>query len=232
MVVTNHREVSSGYYRNNLYVLLGLATLAAVVAWQWPHVAGNYHLAAVAAVLSYAGTVAWMYERPAAGRLLLVLVGACNLVAAAMTASTSDATITNAGRPWVEPIASGLVLGTVMAAMLLGHWYLNSPGMKIGPLKRLVVLVGASVLLRTVVSTVTVVQAQLLPKSALAATLLGLHVTGSLLGTGIVAYLAYRTLLIPNTQSATGILYVGVISSFAGELAWRLLCEPVHLGLY
>jgi hypothetical protein len=35
--------------------------------------------------------------------------------------------------------------------------------------------------------------------------------------------MTWKTLEIPNTQSATGILYVGVIGAFLGELAGLLL---------
>jgi hypothetical protein len=35
--------------------------------------------------------------------------------------------------------------------------------------------------------------------------------------------MAWKTLKIPNTQSATGILYVGVIGTFLGELTAMLL---------
>jgi hypothetical protein len=35
--------------------------------------------------------------------------------------------------------------------------------------------------------------------------------------------MAWRTLEVPNTQSATGILYVAVIGVFVGELAAALL---------
>ena len=53
---------------------------------------------------------------------------------------------------WLDPVSGGLVLGTTMAAMLLGHWYLNSPGMKLQPLGRLIGLLAAAVLLRAVLS--------------------------------------------------------------------------------
>jgi hypothetical protein len=42
---------------------------------------------------------------------------------------------------------------------------------------------------------------------------------------GVLAllWMAWRTLEVPNTQSATGILYVAVIGVFVGELAAALL---------
>ena len=36
MAVTSPKRVTSGYFRNHLYVLLGLNVLAALVAWQAP----------------------------------------------------------------------------------------------------------------------------------------------------------------------------------------------------
>ncbi len=44
-----------------------------------------------------------------------------------------------------------------------------------------------------------------------------------LLGTATMALLAWNTLKVPNTQSATGILYAGVILAFLGELVSQLL---------
>ena len=40
---------------------------------------------------------------------------------------------------------------------------------------------------------------------------------------GAAALAAWHTLKLPNTQSATGILYVGVIGTFLGELMSLLL---------
>ena len=44
-----------------------------------------------------------------------------------------------------------------------------------------------------------------------------------LVGTLILAVMTWETLKIPNTQSATGILYVAVICVFLGELTAQLL---------
>ena len=44
-----------------------------------------------------------------------------------------------------------------------------------------------------------------------------------LVGIFVVTIMVYKTLEIPNTQSATGLLYVGVIFVFLGELSSQLL---------
>ena len=46
-----------------------------------------------------------------------------------------------------------------------------------------------------------------------------------------MSYMTWETLKIPNTQSATGILYVGVIFVFIGELASRLLSVQMPFPL-
>src|SRR6185436_1270458 len=51
-----------------------------------------------------------------------------------------------------DRVTGGLVLGLVTTAMLLGHWYLNTPTMKLEPLKRLIVLLVAAVAVRALVS--------------------------------------------------------------------------------
>jgi hypothetical protein len=44
-----------------------------------------------------------------------------------------------------------------------------------------------------------------------------------LIGVAVMAWMAWQTLKIPNTQSATGILYVAVIGTFVGETMSLLL---------
>ena len=52
---------------------------------------------------------------------------------------------------------------------------------------------------------------------------LALRWLSGLAGVLVVAWLTWQTLKIPNTQSATGILYAGVILAFIGELTSQLL---------
>ncbi|MEK6234125.1 MAG: hypothetical protein N2C14_05405, partial [Planctomycetales bacterium] len=44
-----------------------------------------------------------------------------------------------------------------------------------------------------------------------------------LVGTAVLLVLTWIIIKIPNTQSATGVLYVGVIFTFLGELTSQLL---------
>lgn len=216
MAVTSPQLVSSGYFRNHLYVTLGLSTLAALVAMNSSTLAAS--LAAAAAVLSYIGSACWLYEAKRAGVVALWLVAACSLAAA----------LVGVGPGLLLPasvVTSGLVLGLTMAAMLLGHWYLNSPGMELAPLRRLLVLMAVAVVARIVVCAVGLVgHLQGVEQASYSWWLFVLlRWSFGLVGVLGLVWMAWETLKIPNTQSATGILYVAVIGVFVGELTGLLL---------
>jgi len=237
MGITSSRQVSSGFFRNHLYVTLGLTTLAALVATglSW-HVAT---LAALAAICSYAGSVCWLYEAKLWGRGLIWWVSWFSLMAAwvgtsserfrFLVESPSGMGVSNGwlanDLTFVSVVTSGFVLGLTTAAMLLGHWYLNSPGMKLEPLKRLLAMAAGAVCLQMLVSGTGLV-AELLIGGAPTTSFwmfVVLRWSFGLIGVLVLLWMAWQTLKIPNTQSATGILYVAVLGVFVGELAAGLL---------
>ncbi len=216
MAVTSPRLVSSGYFRNHLYVILGLTTLAALVAMGVSPLVAS--LAAAAAVLSYVGSVCWLYEAKRAGVVTLWLVVACSLVAACVGEGPGLLSA-------VSVVTSGLVLGLTLAAMLLGHWYLNSPGMELEPLRRLLLLIALAVAAQIVVCSVGLVGQMRSADEVSFSWLLFVVLRWSfgLIGVLALVWMTWQTLKIPNTQSATGILYVAVIGVFVGELTGLLL---------
>ena len=225
MAVTSSRQVTSGYFRNHAYVLLGLNTLAALVA---ASVAGFALAPPLAgAIVSYVASVLWLYEKPAAGKIgLWIVAGLAIWGAWQVGPAEPPPTFAAQVLAWLDPVAGGLVLGITMAAMLLGHWYLNSPTMQLAPLKRLLVLMAGALFLRTALAG-----AGLVVEGTLAGSLLFdqrllfvvLRWLSGLLGTLGMVWMTWLTLKVPNTQSATGILYVCVITTFLGELTALLL---------
>ncbi len=225
MTVVPPRDVTSGYYRNNLYVLLGLNSLAALVLGTGADSAHSPWPAIGAAVLSYIGAVAWLYERPRLGIAILGCLAIVDLAAACLVSQAPDIGPLTPVFAWLDPATSGLLLGTTMAAMLLGHWYLNAPGMPLEPLLRLIVLLAIATLLRALVCGAGLgleIGNGGLPEMT-NLLFLALRWVGGLAGTALLALMAWQTMKIPNTQSATGILYVAVITTFLGELASGLL---------
>ena len=230
MAITPSRLVTSGYYRVHLYALLGLNVLASMAAYlgreqldRWPLVIAG---ATTAAALSYVGSAIWLYEKARAGTVLLYLVALAAVVGAALaTPWQKNTTGVLATLAVLDLLSSGLLLGVTMAAMLLGHWYLNTPTMQLVPLKRLVALMAAAVIVRTILAAVGLsleVGEQGRPENTMLMFLL-LRWLAGLLGTMMLAIMAWQTLKVPNTQSATGILYVGVITTFLGEMTSELL---------
>src|SRR5687767_3335013 len=80
MATVSPRKVSSGYFRNHLYVILGLSALASLLCRG--DARGAFVWAVAAAVLSYFASVAWLYEKRKAGVALLVVIAAASFVGA------------------------------------------------------------------------------------------------------------------------------------------------------
>jgi len=236
MGLTDSRQVTSGFFRVHLWVLLGLQTLAALATYSWPLNAktpaaaiGMWQFAAAvtAAVASYVAAVAWMYERRAMGKTLIWLVAALALSGSLFPLLYLKGNLVVL--QVADRISSGAVLGLVTTAMLLGHWYLNTPTMQLAPLRRLLFLLGAAVILRMAICgsglALELTVGGKLQEPGLTSWLLfvSLRWLAGLVGVLGLTWLTWQTLKIPNTQSATGILYAAVILAFIGELASQLL---------
>jgi hypothetical protein len=198
------------------------------------------------AVLAYASAVAWLYESPRAGKPLLwlvalaAIVGAClSMGAAAEPAPGNALAVAVPAGPvltlldWLDPLTGGLVLGLTIAAMFLGHWYLNTPTMQLAPLRRLVLLMAAAIGLRAIVCAVGLALMWLDagPPDTAHALFLALRWAAGIFGALALTWMTWQTLQIPNTQSATGILYVAVIATFLGELTAQLLSRGIDFRL-
>jgi len=226
LVLTPATLVPAGFFRVNLLVVLGLATGAAVIASGLPadvpaDVTAGW-ATALAAVVAWVGSVAWLGERVGAGRLLCVATAV--LLAAATVLATgggSDGT----GSRWLPggaALVSGLVSGLAVHAMLLGHWYLNAPGMRVDALRRMIDLALAAWGVQAVVSLAGLAVGES-PPGTTAQALVVLRWLAGIVGLPILLVMARKTLDIPNTQSATGILYVACLAAILGELTSQLL---------
>jgi len=245
MTLIPARWVTSGFFRVHLWVLMGLQTFAALALWslaggseaQGNLVVWQVSSAVVAAVVSYVGAVIWMYEASSAGKVALLVVAAAALVTCvAPFMLTSSLTMSPAIRS-MEILSGGLLVGLVTTAMLLGHWYLNTPTMRLDPLRRLLVLLAVAIVVRMILSGIGAG----LEASRLSSTAAGISTSwllfmslrwfAGLLMPLLLTYLTWQTLKIPNTQSATGILYAGVIVVFIGELCAQILSAQAAFPL-
>jgi len=235
MGITSSKQVTSGFFRIHLWVLLGICTFAALAIYSSHNLASadasrlwwwQFGLAIAAAVVSYVGAVIWLYEARVPGKVAIWLVAGVSL--AGLLMPLYQATESFVVLRILERISSSLVLGSITTAMLLGHWYLNTPTMKLWPLQRLVLLMAAAIGIRMLFSGLGAgLEAS---RMSMAGNLtlswlvfLSLRWLAGLIGTLGLTWMTWLTLKIPNTQSATGILYAAMLLAFIGELTAQLM---------
>lgn len=218
LVFTPATLVPGGFFRVNLLVVMGLTTFATLVAggtlpsaWAPP---------AIAAVAAWMGSVAWLLERRTAGFIACIAAAIATAVAVWNGAGGDPSAA-------CRHLLSGAVVGLSVHAMLLGHWYLNAPGMSVEALRRSIDVALVAWGLMLVVCAAEVAfpggTTSASAGSQTAAALLWLRWLAGLLGLPVLLWMSRETLRIPNTQSATGILYVACLASIVGELSGLLL---------
>jgi hypothetical protein len=132
-----------------------------------------------------------------------------------------------------QVLAGALLLGAVTNGMLLGHWYLNQPGLKPWALARLTnlsliatVLSGATGLLAVgrLAGATTAGAAFSLPGfgDSFAGAFFAVWV-GLIAFTGVIVYMARRCVQIRSIQSATGLYYVAILTAGVAEFLIRYL---------
>lgn len=225
--------VRRGHFRITAYTAVGLGLLAIVAARS-----GSDPLSGTAATLVVAAAVAtglyllvqWSNtDVPAVvAGVLATVAGIAALVAVAALLDGWPAALAA-----VEVVAGAALLGAVTNGMLLGHWYLNQPGLKPWALARL-----------TTLSLVATVATGVLGLAAVTK-LAGAETDGAVLGipgfgesfgaaffvvwlalvafTGAVVWAARRCVAIKSIQSATGLYYVALLTAGVSEFLVRYL---------
>lgn len=116
-----------------------------------------------------------------------------------------------------------VALGGADGAMLLGHWYLVTPKLSPGPLRRASLVVVSAVALQIALVAIVALRGDLTGTWETALTVaLALRIGVGLFMTLIVAFAAWWTAGM-NTQSSTGLLYVALGCAFAGEVSARVI---------
>jgi len=236
------RDVTSGFFRIQMLVTLGLGVLAALTVETGvtdPALESFVVFASLAkwlcvgvAVVSFVGSVLWTLERRRGGTLAGLLVLAQAVVADLLITSQGFQKIPGMWREagnllltGLSELSTGSMVGGFVAAMLLGHWYLTAPTMTIRPLSRLNLFLGIFCGVRFVLSAVAL--AIELPEQQTHLLWLALRWGAGVIGPAVLVLMVYRILRYRNTQAATGVLFVGVILTFIGELAATLLSREL-----
>lgn len=219
-------QITSGFFRIQMLVTLGLSCLLALTADQISPEESSTDssfpmmlraVAVLLAILSFVGSVLWTLERRTGGTrcgMLIAAASACGLVllvpgpASLMT-----------GLSALQSLASALLLGIVTTTMLLGHWYLTATGMSLAPFITLNRYVGFAACGALVLALSEFRSEWWRGGEIVWATL---RLAG-LVGPLVLALLTGRILRLRNTQSATGVLYAATILVFMGETAGEIL---------
>jgi len=125
----------------------------------------------------------------------------------------------------VHALIAALVMGAVILAMMLGHWYLVTPKLSITPLKR---YSGSYILLTVLTALELILSYSLIVGWGQPLTPVGQRFMGEILfvvfrvAWGILpplgmTYWIWETVRMKSTQSATGILYAAMICTMIGE---------------
>ena len=230
LAATPWRAVPIGFFRTHCQVILGLGVLAALATTRPPFEPVVFGLSLSLTVLAFGASVAWGLGLPKLGVPAAIGIAAVAAVLLAMTADGDPA-----GR-WAlnaaSRLASATLLGSTLTAMLLGHYYLTAPAMSIEPLKRFVRLMGASLGVRTVLAALALIAWREDASSAAASIsplFLAMRWGMGIAGFGLATYLAWRTVQIRSTQSATGILYIAMTLLLFGELSSLILARNAHM---
>lgn len=170
-----------------------------------------------ACVFAYAATVAWGLGFAHIGLIAFGLVAA--LCGVAMFVQTGGVDPVRAA----ERVLSSVLLGSSLAAMLLGHHYLTAPAMSIEPLKRMIQIMGVALAAQCVVAAIPTWQPEGTGAPSARLLLLTMRWGFGLIAPAIGTFMAWRTALIRSTQSATGILYAVTTLILLGELAGLVL---------
>jgi hypothetical protein len=241
-ILMPRNEVTDGFFRIQLRVLLGFTVLTALLLSSPTAVPAGvsasgttgipadavFWLQCAAAAIAYPGSIFWALGRRMPGTVaivgLLLTCGGSMAVDAIQSAGV--------GRPFLNVFAalsSSLVLGSVLTAMLLGHWYLTSPTMSIRPLRFLVVCIGVATCLRLVATIIAfALHGDVLHEST-HYIWIGIRIVGAIIAPAAAVILVPRVLQYRNTQSATGILFACLILVFMGEMSASLLETDVGI---
>ncbi len=228
LALTSPRAVPLLFFRTQAQVILGLLVLAALDQARAGGQSWQVLVLVTGAVAVYFSSVFWGLGLPRIGggsTILVLLVTAAWLAMATPPGGAAIWVFNAASR-----LSSGLLLGTTLSAMLLGHHYLTAPAMSIDPLKRIVACMAWATVVRCGLAGIGLWAGQ---AGNMGLTASGSYSSGEMflaarwgmgfLGTAIGTYMTWKTAQIRSTQSATGILYITMIFVLFGELTSMIL---------
>jgi hypothetical protein len=148
----------------------------------------------------------------------------------ALASLWSAALVSTRGQPGglgvpLAVLAGAMALGSALAGLSLGHWYLVTPTMSVRPLIHLTFLCIGAILAQSVLLAVLVLTAGAAAQPLFGEYQLffGVRVVFGLAVPLVAAVMTWRTARIRSLDSATGLLYIVTALILAGEISARAL---------
>jgi hypothetical protein len=229
------KVVSRGHFRITGYFVAGLATLALGADRRAVEGVDGAGLHSSLVVVMLALVFVYLLLQFSRSDLPAAVVGALAGIAGAAALVTAGSLIPG----WSDApaalglLAGALLLGGVMNGMMLGHWYLNQPGLKAWALGRLTDLALVATALAGAAGLVSIGE---LTNASTEGAILGISGFGHsfsvvffiawitlLVFTGGVVWGARRCVAIKSIQSATGLFYVAILTAGVSEFLVRYL---------
>jgi hypothetical protein len=119
----------------------------------------------------------------------------------------------------VQLVLAALALGSVNAAMLLGHWYLVTPKLSAAPLRRMMWLLLGALAVQGIAFGVAILTVSPGPLGGPIGPLTWLRLAVGILLPIAITVLALLASRAASLQASTGLLYIGLAFVIAGSIA-------------
>lgn len=227
--------VTRGHFRITAYVAVALAVLVVPAAFSATVGVDGGGTQRVLVAIFAASAVTYLAVQYGQGDAFAAVVGTLS-AAVGVLALVATAGLLAQWPLWQSAVSllmgAGL-WGVVINGMLLGHWYLNQPGLKPWALARLTV---AGLIVTVAALALGLVGVGKLIGAPTGGAALGLPGLGANFGpaffyvylalvlfTGAVIWAARRCVVIRSIQSATGLFYVAILTAGVSEFLVRYL---------
>lgn len=249
-------KIERGFYKSTatVYVIAGLMTAAGLGALAWGAgaasvpspaalwIACGIWLAFCAVFALYVITL-WTDNGMLRARAfsLSMLLGLVAVIANVMLLKPASFGAISGVAYAATAVTSSIVLGLTSGAMMFGHWYLIDLSMPVDYLQNFVRMLFGSLAAQAAAIGLAVALIGIVAGGAgrsAVAVLFGSHlalfVIRVLIGpitTGVLAWMCWQTLKIPQTMAATGLLYIAVMSALVGEMLGRFILFRTSIPL-
>ncbi|MCX7386237.1 MAG: hypothetical protein DWI22_01085 [Planctomycetota bacterium] len=242
------REVTDGFFRIQMLVALGLSVLLVLVMQPSNSLlegnslnglnttgtrsqAGNqliWFAQLIAAVIAFSGHIVWKLGRRLPGALAIYTIAMLCLLSLVTSALAGGVNLDSLNL-LLSDLGSAAVLGATLTGMLLGHWYLTTPTMSIGPLAWFTKVLAVAAVVRLLMTSLALFRFGFAGHDLVHLLWLIVRIIGGILVPFATAVVVMRILKYRNTQSATGILFAALILVFMGEMSAALLERDLRI---